>query len=314
MAPLTRAHRAKASRNGEPIEPLSPALPLTSTPTPRRNHTRFDEDDAPTAPAAAAATTTTKPEEIAEPQTFAKPDSREIADSQENSDASDSDDEAPEETSLGAGKEEALKRDEEARKAAEAQKDAARKKRKERDTQLKTQKAGADARKRQRLDEAASQLTLEASNAIIETEAEPEARNEAAGEDKEQTPEDTSAPPAPIEKAKLPKLLPESLLTAVASRPEEDSDSEDPEDDTPAPPGQPSKHLEKNRRRREQKRRNKVLKKGVVSVKVFSDDAETRKNLAPPVVRNVGNIKEAWLYNRRGGVERRAVGRGFVRN
>jgi hypothetical protein len=117
MAPLTRAHRAKASRNGEPIEPLSPALPLTSTPTPRRNHTRFDEDDTPTA---AAATTTSKPEEIANLQSSAEPDSREIADSQENSDASESDDEAPEETSLGAGKEEALKRDEEARKAAEA--------------------------------------------------------------------------------------------------------------------------------------------------------------------------------------------------
>jgi hypothetical protein len=117
MAPLTRAHRAKASRNGEPIEPLSPALPLTSTPTPRRNHTRFDEDDTPTA---AAATTTSKPEEIANLQSSVEPDSREIADSQENSDASESDDEAPEETSLGAGKEEALKRDEEARKAAEA--------------------------------------------------------------------------------------------------------------------------------------------------------------------------------------------------
>lgn len=118
MAPLTRAHRAKASRNGEPIEPLSPALPLTSTPTPRRNHTRFDEDDTPTA--ATTTTTTSKSEEISDAQSSAKPDSREIADSQENSDASDSDDEAPEETSLGAGKEEALKRDEEARKAAEA--------------------------------------------------------------------------------------------------------------------------------------------------------------------------------------------------
>lgn len=178
---------------------------------------------------------------------------------------------------------------------------------------MKNQKAGADARKRQRLDEAASQLTLEASNATAEAEAESETRNEAAGGDKEQTPEDTSAL-APIEKTKIPKLLPESLLAAVASRPEEDSDAEDSEDDTPAPPGQPSKHLEKNRRRREQKRRNKVLKKGVVSVKVLSDDAATRKNLAPPIVRNVGNIKEAWLYNRRGGVERRAVGRGFVRN
>lgn len=178
---------------------------------------------------------------------------------------------------------------------------------------MKTQKDGADARKRQRLDEAASQLTLEASNATAEAEAESETRNEAAGEDKEQIPEDTSAL-APIEKTKIPKLLPESLLAAVASRPEEDSDSEDSEDDTPAPPGQPSKHLEKNRRRREQKRRNKVLKKGVVSVKVLSDDAATRKNLAPPVARNVGNIKETWLYNRRGGVERRAVGRGFVRN
>lgn len=135
--------------------------------------------------------------------------------------------------------------------------------------------------------------------------------------------------PAPTEvtskKSKLPLLLPESLLAQISARPspparrsaEEDSDSDEMDDDVLVRTGNSagaSARLLKNRRRREQKKKNKILKKGVVNVKVLKDEAASRKSMAPPASKQVAHIKESWLQkHRRGGIERRSVGSGFVK-
>lgn len=121
-------------------------------------------------------------------------------------------------------------------------------------------------------------------------------------------------------KSKPPLLLPESLLAQVAARPspppaEGDSDSDENMGDVGAlVPTGVSARLAKNRRRREQKKKNKILKKGVVNVKVLKDEAASRKSMAPPASKQVAHIKESWLHkHRKGGVERRSVGGGFIK-
>lgn len=75
-----------------------------------------------------------------------------------------------------------------------------------------------------------------------------------------------------------------------------------------------SARTEKNRRRREQKKRNKVLKKGVVNVKVLKDESASRKSMAPAASKRVEHIKESWLFARRkGGIERRNIVGGFIK-
>lgn len=130
------------------------------------------------------------------------------------------------------------------------------------------------------------------------------------------------APPEIIsKKSKPPLLLPESLLAQVSARssslPKSDA-SEDTEDVgalvTVGNSAGVSIRLEKNRRRREQKKRTKDLKKGVVNVKLLKDEMASRKSMAPPASKKVAHIKESWLHKQgNGGLQRRSVGGSFIR-
>lgn len=141
----------------------------------------------------------------------------------------------------------------------------------------------------------------------------------AAGEEIELAPTDISS-----KKSKLSLLLPESLLAQVSARPspppsQKDSDSGEDLENADASVAASklagiSTRLEKNKRRREQKKRSKNLKKGVVNVKVLNDEAASRKSMAPPASKKVAHIKESWLHKQRnGGIKRKCVGGGFIR-
>lgn len=141
----------------------------------------------------------------------------------------------------------------------------------------------------------------------------------AAGEEIELAPTEISS-----KKSKLSLLLPESLLAQVSARPspppsQKDSDSGEDLENADASVAASklagiSTRLEKNKRRREQKKRSKNLKKGVVNVKVLNDEAASRKSMAPPVSKKVAHIKESWLHKQRnGGIKRKCVGGGFIR-
>lgn len=141
----------------------------------------------------------------------------------------------------------------------------------------------------------------------------------AASEEIELAPTEISS-----KKSKPPLLLPESLLAQVSARPprplsQKDSDSgEDLENAdalvTSSKSVGISARLEKNKRRREQKKRSKNLKKGVVNVKVLNDEAASRKSMAPPASKKVVHIKESWLHKQRnGGIKRKSIGGGFIR-
>lgn len=131
--------------------------------------------------------------------------------------------------------------------------------------------------------------------------------------------------PAPTEvilkKSKPPLLLPELLLAQVSSRssPPPNSDADKDMEDAGALVTSGNKagvsvRLEKNRRRREQKKRTKDLKKGVVNVRVLMDEAASRKSMAPPASKKVSHIKESWLHKQgNGGIKRKSVGGGFIK-
>lgn len=124
MSPVTRSRPNRAQVTGEDIKPLSPALASnTLNPTrPSHSHVRFDQDEEsmPTT----ARRVSTEMDEITKEMNGEKESqvnkanggSDEIPDSEEE----DSDDDAPEAVSMGAGKEEAEKREEEAKRVVEA--------------------------------------------------------------------------------------------------------------------------------------------------------------------------------------------------
>lgn len=122
-------------------------------------------------------------------------------------------------------------------------------------------------------------------------------------------------------KSKPPLLLPESLLAQVSARspPLPDSDADEDMENvgalvTVGNSAGASVRLEKNRRRREQKKRTKDLKKGVVNVRLLKDEMASRKSMAPPASKKVAHIKESWLHKQgNGGPKRRSVGGGFIR-
>lgn len=175
---------------------------------------------------------------------------------------------------------------------------------------MKEQKTGAEERKRER-DGKRKKLEVEqdAQDAI---EDQPSREVMAVSEEVE---------PAPAEvvskKSKLPLLLPKSLLAQVSVRPsppsQDDSDSGGDMKNANTS-SKVSANLEKNRRRRERKKRSRILRKGVVNVKVLNDEAASRKSMAPPASKKAVHIKEL-LLNRQGdsGIKRRSVGGGFIR-
>lgn len=119
MAPVTRARRIHANITGESIEPISPAL-TSNTITPTRlshNHVRFDRDEENT-----PATADPKMRELTEGEDCLKEGTMDGTDwaKDEVPEAEDSDNDAPEAVSMSAGKEEAERREEEARRAVEA--------------------------------------------------------------------------------------------------------------------------------------------------------------------------------------------------
>lgn len=121
MAPVTRAHRIRATITGENIEPLSPALvPHIIVPTRlSHSHVRFSQDEG-------SAPITVQGADVKVHKATGATSWRggyldgmdgtrnEVPDGEE-----DSDNDAPEAISMGAGREEAEKREEEARRVIE---------------------------------------------------------------------------------------------------------------------------------------------------------------------------------------------------
>lgn len=119
MAPVTRARRIHAEITGESIEPISPAL-TSNTITPTRsshNHVRFDRDEENT-----PTTADSKMQEITNGGDYLREGTMDGADwaKDEAPEEEDSDNDAPEAVSMSVGKEEAERREEEARRAVEA--------------------------------------------------------------------------------------------------------------------------------------------------------------------------------------------------
>lgn len=132
MAPVTRGRRNRADITRENIEPLSPAL-TSNTLTPvssSHNHVRFDQDEENTPIAAQRAGSEMdeitkgangdRSVDVNEPNTTGNEVLGSQGEEEEEEEEEDSDDDAPEAVSMGAGKKDAEKREEDAKRVVEA--------------------------------------------------------------------------------------------------------------------------------------------------------------------------------------------------